>query len=292
MTIITRRESGCFRLSSAGSLALMLFLPITSHAGSLLGSAQPFAVLGASTVTDTGPTTINGDLGLSPGTSITGLGSITLTGALHQTDATAALAQTDATTAFNTLAALPTGTNLSGEDLGSVGILTPGVYTFSSAAQLTGTLTLDFSGHPNTPFVFQIGQALTTATAADVVVLGGGPGSAIYWEIGSSATLGTGTTFAGNILADESITLTTGARILCGRAIALEAAVTMDTNVVSANCAGGGDYGTGRTDFGSLGFSGGGGGSVPEVSSWALMLVGLGGVGLAVRSRRPKASAG
>ena len=146
-------------------------------------------------------------------------------------------AQGDLTTAYNAAAGQACGTTLTGIDLGGL-TLTPGVYCFASSAQLTGTLTLNTLGDPNALFVFQIGSTLTTASGSAVQFTGPGTGDSVFWQVGSSATLGTSTDFAGNILALASITLNTNADIRCGRALARNGAVTLDNNVISADVEG------------------------------------------------------
>ncbi len=236
----------------------------SAYAGAInvdLGNADPFAVLAGSTVTNTGTTTINGILGVWPGTAITGASSIILNGTSHAGDSVAMQAQNSLTTAYNFAAGEVCGTNLTGQDLGGL-TLTPGVYCFFSSAQLTGTLTLNALGNPNSIFVFQIGSTLTTASNSSVVFTNGGQGDGLFWQVGSSATLGTTTTFAGNILALTSITLNTGATIPCGRALASSGAVTLQGNLVSI-------------DTGTCEATTSGGGTAPEPKSWMLLGTGL-----------------
>jgi hypothetical protein len=252
---------------SMGSLA-------SAQTAPSLGTAAAFAVLGTTTVTNAttppGPpafTTITGDLGLTPpGVSVTGFSLVpgvnrivvgpppatgvtaglgVVTGTIHVGDPVALLAHADATKAYAAL--LPTaqacGTNLSGSDLGGL-TLTPGVYCFDSSAGLTGTLTLSGNG----VYVFQIGSTITTATGSSVVLSNGALCGNVFWQVGSSATLGTGSSFAGNLIAFTSDTVTTGVSV-AGRVFALGGAVTLDTNTITAGaCAssagggGGGDH--------------------------------------------------
>jgi type VI secretion system secreted protein VgrG len=199
-----------------------------------LGSAQSFAVLGASTVTNTGATVVTGDLGVSPGKAVTGFPPGTVTGGtMHAGDAAATAAQAAAHTAYHNLVAEPCGTNLTGKTLGtSPGAVTlsPGVYCFNSSAELTGTLTLNGTG----VYVFKIGSTLETASNSAVVLAKGATAGNVFWQVTSSATLGTNTAFEGSILALISDTVTTGARVT-GRVFALTGSVTLSGNQIRAS---------------------------------------------------------
>src|ERR1700730_18626751 len=210
---------------SSGSLARAQTAPS-------LGSAENFAILGATTVTNTGLTVIKGDLGVSPGTAVTGFPPGTVIGGtIHSDDARATSAQADALAAYNVLAAETCGTNLSGSVLGtSAGAITlsPGVYCFATSAQLTGTLTLSGNG----VYVFQVVTTLTTASASSVVLANGATAGNVFWQVGTSVTLGVNTVFVGSILADVSDTVTAGSSV-AGRIFALTGAVTLDTNAIT-----------------------------------------------------------
>jgi len=199
-----------------------------------LGSAASFSVLGGSTITNTGPTTMFGDLGLSPGSSVTGAPHVL--GATHVDDAVAIGAKNDLTTAYNDAAARPSngsaGTDLAGQTF------TPGVRTASSSLLLSsGSVTLDAQGDPNAVFIFQIGSTLITGSNTSVSLVNGAQACNVFWQVGSSATLGTGTRFVGTIMASATITANTAATIH-GRLLAMTGAVNMDTNTITtSNCA-------------------------------------------------------
>ncbi len=192
-----------------------------------LGSASSFGILAGSAITSNGNTSIDGDIGIWPdsASSITGFPPGFYTGTIHAGNSVAQQAQSDAVATYNGLAGLAMTHDLTGVDLGGM-TLTEGIYSFSSSAQLTGGLTLDAQNNPNAVFIFQIGTTLTTAGDSAIMMLNAPTEFAgIYWQVGSSATLGIGTDFMGSILADQSITLNGGS--LLGRAIALNGAVTI-----------------------------------------------------------------
>jgi uncharacterized protein with beta-barrel porin domain len=242
-TSLIGRYSPRYLIAFLAALGPTMVVPISSsHAQApALGTVASFAVLGGSTVTNTGSTVLSGtalnpgNLGVSPGSSITGFGPGILTGpgaTIHVNDALAIQAQIDLTTAYNNLAGRPTTVNLTGQNLGGL-TLTPGVYNFSSSADLTGTLRLNGLGNANSVFIFNIASSLTTASASAVSLINSAQGGNVFWRVGSSATLGTTTSFAGDILATASVTLNTGANIACGAAWARTGAVTLDTNRIT-----------------------------------------------------------
>ena len=197
-----------------------------------LGAAASFSVLGSSTVTNTGPTVVTGDLGVSAGSAVTGFppGSV-VGGSIHAADVLAAQAQNAAITAYNNLAAQPCTTTFGvPTDLGGM-ILTPGVYCFASSAAVTGLLQLDALGNPNAVFVFKTGSTFDSASGASILMINGGSSCNVFWQVTSSATLGTTSIVPGTIIALISVTLKTGAA-LAGRAIARTGAVTLDSNNV------------------------------------------------------------
>jgi hypothetical protein len=261
-----------FRLAaSMGFAALLCDAPaaLAQATAPSLGEATPYAVLGGAAVSNTGPSVLNGDLGISPNGagSITGFPPGIVNGSTHAADGAALNAQNAMTTAYNALFAQACNTTfVAPTDIGGT-TQPPGVYCFGSSAAITGDLTLNAFGDPNAVFIFRMGSTLTTAAAARVLLINGAQPCNIFWAVGSSATIGTTTTFVGNILAQTSITVTTGAHLF-GRALA-KTAVTLDTNIVDATvCSGVG---------GSGGFCATTGPSITSIPSQAIPALPLNG---------------
>jgi Ice-binding-like len=278
-----RRWSAGVMAVSTGAALLVLGAAVASPAASAaqppvgMGTAAPFAVLAGSTITNTGPSVISGSIGLDPGTAITGFPPGTQTnGTTYAADAVALQAQNDLTTAYNQ-AAGATPVTVESADLGGQ-TLAPGVYKGTSTMSLTGTVTLNGENNPNSVFIFQAGSTLTTASSSVVALVNGATWCNVFWQVGSSATLGTATTFVGTIMALTSDTLTTGATVM-GRVLARNGAVTLDTNTITQPaCA------TSTTTATTAAPGGGGGGATgttptPKAKSPTGNGLGGGGVG-------------
>jgi hypothetical protein len=196
-----------------------------------LGTTKSFAVLAGSEITNTGSTTINGDVGLHPGTAFTGQDEATISGEVHLADDVAEQAKTALVTAYNDAAGRLPVTTIPTELGGTT--LTPGIYVSANGTfQITGTLTLDAEGDPDGVFVFQTDSTLITASGSSVSLLNGAQFCRIFWQVGSSATLGTNSKFVGHILAMQSISAQTGATVQ-GQLLARNGAVTLDGNTIN-----------------------------------------------------------
>src|SRR5256885_4351939 len=233
-------KESIFRVHGTAPVLASLLLALTcqpqfANAGELpvpLGRAGNFAVLAGATVTSTGASVVNGDLGVSPGTAVTGFPPGIVNGTIHAGDAVAAGAQADLTFAYNDAAGRSTAPILISGNLGGR-TLTPGLYKSATSLEISaGDLTLDAQGDSSAVFIFQMGSTFVTTSGRQVILAGGARAENIFWQVGSSATIGTTSVMKGNILADQSITLATGAT-LEGKALARIAAVTMDSNVVN-----------------------------------------------------------
>ena len=214
----------------AGLLVSMVGGAQAAPTSVLLGTADSFGVLAGSGITNTGATTVNGDVGTYPTTSITGSSTLTITGTNHAGDAVTQGAKTDLITAYNSAAGEGPTSPISA-DLGGQ-TLTPGVYNSASSIGLTGALTLNGGGDPDSVFVFQAGSTLTTASASSVKLINGAQACNVFWQLGSSGTFGTGSSFVGTVIALTDISVATGVTIQ-GRMLARNGAVTLDTDTIT-----------------------------------------------------------
>lgn len=201
-----------------------------------LGSAKNYAVLAGSTVTNTGATVLTGDLGLSPGTSVTGFPPGTVSASTNVANTAAGTAQNDLTAAYLQAAGEGPVSATSAATLGAGQTLTPGVYNSASSINFTGALTLNGGGDSGAVFIFQAGSALNVANSASVVLTNGAQAGCVFWQVGSSATLGTSSSFAGTVLALTSITANTSATVN-GALLARNGAVTLDSNTITVPAA-------------------------------------------------------
>ena len=217
---------------AALTLSLAVGASATSSTTPQLGTAASFSVLGGSTVTNTGPTVLASQLGVSPGTAITGFPPGIAHGARHSADAAASGAQNDLTIAYNDAAAAKTTGTV--PDVGNIGgrTLTAGVYGSASSMLVDGTLTLNGAGNPASVFIFKAGSTIVTGSASRVVLENGVQACNVYWQVGSSATLGTNSTFVGTVMALTSITATTDVTV-DGRLLARNGAVTLDSDTIA-----------------------------------------------------------
>jgi len=216
----------------AAALLAVAPLAFSAQAPVGLGTAANFAVLAGSTVTNTGPSVISGSLGLAPGSAVTGFPpGIVLAGTTEIDDGVALQAKNDLVTAYNTAAGSSSTATISGDLAGRT--LVGGVYTSASSLGLSGALTLDAQGNPDAVFIFQAGSTLIVGSGSQVNLIGGAQACNVFWQVGSSATIGTGSSFVGSIMALTSVTMTTGAT-LQGRALARNGAVTLDTNTITS----------------------------------------------------------
>jgi len=231
LAVVPAAAAGAIALVIASQPALAQTVPVG------LGTAASFAVLAGTTVTNTGPSTVSGDLGVSPGTAVTGFPPGTVSdGTIHSADGVAGDAQSDLTTAYNDAAGRSPTASVPGF-IGAGQTLAPGVYKASSSLDVGGSLTLDGGGDPNAVFIFQAPSTLITDSASSVILTNGAQACNVFWQVGSSATLGTNSAFTGSILALTSISVDTGDTI-AGRALARNGAVTLDDDTItSPTCA-------------------------------------------------------